>query len=138
MDLTNFDSHLDPTILARGKDYFTCGHISSLEYEDDCWVAEVEGSETYTVEVELSDNGEIIGSCCDCPYDWGEYCKHQAAVFYALREMKPSRMRKGPHKPKLSEQLEKLDKKVLIKILLEYAENDRSIKSDLRLRLSQP
>lgn len=26
----------------------------------------------------------IISSECDCPYDMGEYCKHQVAVFHEL------------------------------------------------------
>ena len=46
--------------------------------------AVVAGSELYTVYVKL--NGEtIVEYECDCPYDYGNTCKHTVAVFYKLR-----------------------------------------------------
>jgi len=38
------------------------------------------------VEIHLSADGEILHHCCDCPYDWGEYCKHEVAVLLAIRK----------------------------------------------------
>ena len=32
--------------------------------------------------------GEILNTYCDCPYDWSDYCKHQAAALFALRSKK--------------------------------------------------
>ena len=86
MNVNDFETYLDEEILARGLAYYQSGNVVSLEYdEDDGWIADVEGSDDYTVTVSLSDKGEILDTECDCPYDWGEYCKHQAAVFYALQ-----------------------------------------------------
>ncbi|MFC0162568.1 MULTISPECIES: SWIM zinc finger family protein [Bacillus] len=34
----------------------------------------------------IDGDNEIVVSFCDCPYDRGDYCKHQAAAFYALRQ----------------------------------------------------
>ena len=41
----------------------------SLELYGGEWVAEVEGSEVYSVTVEISDSGGIMDAFCDCPYD---------------------------------------------------------------------
>jgi hypothetical protein len=89
MNLHNFESCLDKKIVARGYDYYENDCVTSVEEtEKNVYVAEVEGSELYTVEVELDDQADIVDSQCDCPYDWGEYCKHQTAVFFALRDIK--------------------------------------------------
>lgn len=89
MNLRNFQSCIDKKIVARGYEYFRNDCVISVEEtEKNVYVAEVEGSELYTVEVELDGQEEIAGSQCDCPYDWGEYCKHQAAAFFALRDIK--------------------------------------------------
>lgn len=37
------------------------------------------------MEVEIA-NGEVTDWSCDCPYDWGDTCKHVAAVLFAIRE----------------------------------------------------
>jgi uncharacterized Zn finger protein len=86
MNIKDFESQIDSKILSRGRAYHRSGYISSLEYDNGEWVADVEGSDNYTVTARLSDNGDIEDTFCDCPYDWGEYCKHQVAVFFALRE----------------------------------------------------
>jgi len=73
--------------------------ISVEETEDNIYEAEVEGTELYTVEVELDDKANIIDTQCDCPYDMGEYCKHQVAVFVALRDMKNNSPIENSHLP---------------------------------------
>ena len=59
--------------------YFVNCTSDLLSYE-----VEVEGTDIYLVEVKLDSNNNIVGTSCDCPYDMGEYCKHQVAVFYAF------------------------------------------------------
>lgn len=89
MNLNNFESYIDKKILARGYDYYENDYVISVEEtEDNVYEAEVKGTELYTVEVKLDDKANIVDSQCDCPYDMGEYCKHQVAVFLALRDMK--------------------------------------------------
>jgi uncharacterized Zn finger protein len=64
--------------------------------DDNLWTAEVEGSETYQVEVELE--GKTVKQYfCDCPYD-GVTCKHVVAVLFALR--KEVKQKKSSPKPK--------------------------------------
>ena len=89
MDLHNFESYIDETILMRGYDYYRQGHVICIrENEEHVFMAEVEGTETYHVAVELDEDMSIVDTRCNCPYDYGEFCKHQVAVFLALRKMK--------------------------------------------------
>lgn len=92
LTLHNFDSHIDSVILQRGKQYYSKGYVTYVEETgDNTWSAEVEGSETYTVEVTLKKGNEISRYNCDCPYDGGT-CKHIVAVFFALQdELKKSK-----------------------------------------------
>lgn len=86
MNLNNFQNQISSTILSRGKDYYHNGAVNVLEEEEDgVWSAEVVGSEIYSVEVELSDGGEIESYICDCPHD-ADVCKHIVAVFYELKD----------------------------------------------------
>jgi uncharacterized Zn finger protein len=58
--LSNFEKHIDRTILARGRDYFKSEAVISLdEIDEGHYEAEVQGSETYQVEVE-TDGDEIM------------------------------------------------------------------------------
>lgn len=139
MNLNNFEAYFDDTILARGLDYFKSGNVIYLGQDIDQWLARVAGSDDYNVTVTLSENGEILDSECDCPYDWGDYCKHQAAVFYALR----NRLKSGKiptttvQKESLEDTLTKLDKQTLLSIILEIANKDRSIREKISLRYAE-
>jgi uncharacterized Zn finger protein len=37
--------------------------------------------------VEIGNNGDILYSQCDCPYDFGPVCKHEVAAYFQLFEM---------------------------------------------------
>ena len=114
MNLNNFENHIDKKIFARGYDYYENDYVTSVEKIDDNeYEAEVEGTELYTVEVELDDKSNIIDTQCDCPYDMGEYCKHQVAVFLALRDMKNNIPSSNNHIPKNS-----MDSEVALKSLV--------------------
>ncbi|MEW6696261.1 MAG: SWIM zinc finger family protein [Bacillota bacterium] len=91
MNLVDFENYIDDRMLSRGWEYYKYDHIRSITAQDDTtYMAVVSGSEDYNVVVELSDSNEILFSECDCPFDLGPYCKHEAAVFYALRKMQSS------------------------------------------------
>ena len=138
MNLKNFEEQFDDVILNRGLDYYKSGYIKSLELDGDTWVAVVSGSDYYEVTVALSGD-DVSDTSCDCPYDWGAYCKHQAAVLYALRDMKniPAPKKKATKKQNLEAVLGKLDKQELLSILLEFAGRDRRMKEELLLRYSE-
>ena len=137
MNLNNFEQSIDKVILGRGSDYYQSGRVESLEFEDGKWLAEVSGSEDYFVSVWLSENGEILRSYCDCPYEFGEYCKHQAAVFYALRNLPKQEIDcRKTKKTDIRSLLSAQSKETLITILAEFAANDRQIMKELLLRFS--
>lgn len=103
MNLNNFESHIDKKILARGRSYYINDYITAIEeIEENVFEADVEGTETYFVEVEIDDEANILNTICDCPYTMGEYCKHQAAVFFILRDMKEITSGGTNHQPKKS------------------------------------
>jgi uncharacterized Zn finger protein len=88
MELGDFEDYINDIIISRGEDYFDNGCVTSLEsLGNHHYAAEVEGSDTYEITVQLDAQNRIVSSECDCPYDQGEYCKHVVAVFYELRKM---------------------------------------------------
>jgi len=144
MNLQNFESQIDPTILSRGSDYFKFGYVTSLEFDGETWFAEVDGSNDYTVSVAISDNGEILNTYCDCPYDWGEYCKHQVAVFFALKDARiqllkteKSNNNSSKKKESLESILSTLDKQTLVSLIMEYAETYKPMKNEIQFRYTQ-
>lgn len=89
MKLNYFENDIERKIVVRGYEYYENNYVTSVkETEHNVFEAKVEGAELYTVEVELDEQANIIDTQCDCPYDLGNYCKHQVAVFLTLREMK--------------------------------------------------
>lgn len=151
MNLLNFERHIDKKIVDRGYDYYENHYVTLVEKTGkNVYEAEVAGSELYTVEVELSDQGAIVDSRCDCPYDWGEYCKHQTAVFFALRNIKNGtgldkkdgeslhqsaapRKRKAPDMKKI---LSGRTKDELVEFLLAIAGDYEEIKRQIVLRFN--
>ena len=85
MTINDFENHISSTIVSRGKDYFSRKNISTLkEVKRGEWTAEVEGTDTYEVEV-LLEGEKIEDWSCDCPYDGGDVCKHVVAVLFGIR-----------------------------------------------------
>lgn len=85
MNLKNFESKVESKIVSRGLDYYKSGDVKRLEkVSENEFSAIVFGTEKYSVYIKT--NGEmIVEHECDCPYDYGDVCKHKVAVFYAIR-----------------------------------------------------
>lgn len=76
-----------PRILDRGYAYFIDGTVHDIEKSEFGYTAVVEGSRPYHVEVELDDDGSLVDADCDCSYAMdGNWCKHEAALMYALED----------------------------------------------------
>jgi len=85
MNLKSFESDVEGKIVERGLNYYRSGDVKKLEkVGENEFSAVVFGSEKYSVYVKLKDK-IIVEHECDCPYDWGDVCKHKIAVFYAIR-----------------------------------------------------
>lgn len=86
MNLKSFEIDVEGKIVERGLDYYKSGDIKKLEkVSENEFSAVVFGTEKYSVYVKLNDSA-IIEYECDCPYDYGDVCKHKVAVFYAIRQ----------------------------------------------------
>ena len=71
-------------ILERGREYYFAGAVRNLKMTKDGFTAEVEGSETYQVEIHLDNEKNVEYMGCSCPYARkGNECKHMAAVLYS-------------------------------------------------------
>ncbi len=90
MKLNDFEHTFTPSILKRAKAYYRKEHVLIVEeIEEDIWRAIVKGScEDYHVSIAFKKEGEISHVSCDCPYDWGDPCKHIGAVLYKIRDSK--------------------------------------------------
>jgi hypothetical protein len=112
MNINKFEKFIDRTILKRGEEYFLNDCIVSIEeIKPGKWKAYVEGSEKYRILISLID-GEITGSECNCPYEYGDICKHQVAVLFKLREFMESqdgKQKKGKRVEKRISRSEKID-----------------------------
>lgn len=80
----NWKRRFRDLILERGKSYYQYGHVQDLSYEDHVYKAKVVGDASYHVEIKIRDD-ELVYAKCSCPYAAsGKYCKHMAAVMYAI------------------------------------------------------
>ena len=133
-----------PQILVRGMKYFEEGHVTCIRKSGNTYRAVVIGTEDYAVEIDIVD-GVVDYMECDCPYavEWGENCKHMAAVLCALETDTPVKnevvpARKMPeiveHKPMELPWLEAIDnlpEDVIRKELLKQADRDGHLKERL-------
>lgn len=85
MNLKNFEIEVERKIVERGLDYYRNGDVRKLEkVGENEFSAAVFGTEKYSVYIKLK--GEtIVKQECDCPYNYGDICKHKVAVLYKLR-----------------------------------------------------
>ena len=85
MNLTDFEKFVEDKIVSRGFEYFKHNEVRKVEkVSENEFSAVVSGTNLYTVYVKLNGN-EIVEYECDCPYDFGNTCKHAVAIFYKLR-----------------------------------------------------
>ncbi|WKB36454.1 SWIM zinc finger family protein [Terrilactibacillus sp. S3-3] len=129
----SFEAGIDDIILERGLDYFQNGRIEKVdEQEQNHYTIWIAGTSEYTVHVNLDAANEIVDSECDCPYDQGDYCKHQAAAFYMLRSKKIGDKHPAVHRQRdIKDILGELPKDELIHIISAIADQHEEIKKEL-------
>lgn len=142
MNIHDFENEIDPKILSRGKAYFSGGAVLDLEETENlCYEATVEGTDDYAVSIFLNENGEVVDLFCDCPYDFGDVCKHEVAVLLAIRNQFGKVDIKKPHKSKtemddLKNLLQEQTKEVLVGILYSLSKEDCTLRKSLLLKYS--
>ena len=147
MTLQDFENQIDSKILKRGKEYFNNDCVEFLEEtKKGYWTANVSGTDEYTVEIQL-DSKENIKKCfCDCPYDYGDICKHIVAVLYAISEdkimditPKPVSKAKEPKVKKTSFDalLSKIELKEYQDFIKQYSQINKNFKDQFELYFSE-
>ncbi|NME07544.1 hypothetical protein [Psychrobacillus sp. BL-248-WT-3] len=121
MNLNNFQERLNQEILQRGFNYYRENRVMK-SYNEDNFI--VQGSEDYEVIVKVDETGNITYSACDCPYDFGPICKHEAAVYFKLMEAEYEGEMVGKKKPAVFELLNDLSKEELVEILMDMTKQD--------------
>nr|WP_307989741.1 hypothetical protein [uncultured Niameybacter sp.] len=96
----------------------------------------MEGTEDYQVAVKLDDNEKIIYSYCNCPYDYGPVCKHEAAAYYKLKDYLDDEDEKQTIRKKqnIEEVLNILTKQQLIQLLLPIIKRDVTLEEKVLIQ----
>lgn len=143
MNINNFESHINKTILDRGYSYYMEGNVvDTVELGENKYIFTIEGSDHYEVSVDIGNNGDILFSECDCPYDFGPVCKHEVAAYFELFNRLNSftssdHLSKKPHKrTTVQEILSNLSKEELINIIINLANEDDILENSLILKYS--
>jgi uncharacterized Zn finger protein len=125
MTLKDFEKLIEDKIVSRGYQYYNDGDVRKLEkLSENEFSAVVTGTSLYTVYVKL--NGEtIVEYECDCPYDYGDTCKHTVAVFYKLRAKDFT-----DSAEKLKEILDNLHNNALRKFVTNLLKKDRKFRNE--------
>src|SRR6266852_2128106 len=114
----------------RGLDYYSHGHVESLEDRDEGVRAVVRGNQDYAVTLAADDG--VLDYSCDCPVGSdGAFCKHcvAAALAWLNREAGPvkSPRRGKPKEITLADAgkiLQAEDKESLVGMMLDWAKDD--------------
>lgn len=138
MNLNNFEEYINDVIIDRGYSYYTSGRVMDEYERDGLYTFIVEGTYDYKVEVEIGNNGKILDSFCDCPYDFGPICKHEVAVYYYLREIVQFIPKKRNGKRlNLQDVLNRLSKEELVDIIMELTSKDRELKQTIMFKYAK-
>ena len=130
---------LFPThILQRGQSYFEEERVFDLKKNQGKYTAYVEGNENYYVEILLQD-GKIHRMSCNCPYSAdGEYCKHMAAVLYAIDAEGPKLEEKSSQEEnRIAGIVALIPEKDLRSLVLSLAREDRSLQNAILSKYSK-
>lgn len=121
--LSKFETVIDSAIIRRGEEYFCNGAVNGLkQLKIGEWIASVEGTEIYRVQIHLKGDS-VYGHSCSCPYDLGPICKHVTAVFFALRKIaKPKSVEET-----FEQTIARMPREDLNAILTDYAGREPSL-----------
>jgi len=125
--------HASERSYERGYNYYRANAVEDMAQRGNLVTAAVEGSayEPYQVQVVLSDNG-IQSAFCDCPYDWGGYCKHIVAVLLTLIHEGES----VEIKPELTTLLADLSEAQLRQLILNIAAEETAVANAIEREVS--
>ena len=123
----------------RGLDYFSHGHVESLEAANGGVRALVRGTQDYTVS--LTPDEGVLDYSCDCPAgSGGAFCKHcvAAALAWLKRDAGPAKPARGRKAKEVTladaeKILQNEDKGKLVRMMLDWAKEDSRMRERLIL-----
>ncbi|MHA7608443.1 SWIM zinc finger family protein [Elizabethkingia meningoseptica] len=145
--IDNFENFIEPKIIKRGLEYYEEGVVENFnEIAREHYIANIVGTDDYEIEIQLED-GEITAHFCTCPYDYGEFCKHEVAVLYTILEkhhvitIEPEPEKVGTKKSKASKNditviIEKISHQELKDFVLRQAASDKNFKQTFLLNFA--
>ena len=136
MNLSNLKTYVPAKLYKRGLDYFEQNFVEQLtEDAPNRWHATVAGTQDYDVSVRLKEDGTIVSTSCDCPFESDSLCKHEVAVCLAIREYKKENVSAGVD---VLSQLKALKKTELLEILEELVEKQPAMNMYLTEKFASP
>jgi len=140
LSLENFDTQISAVIVKRGKEYYQNGAVTDIEQTGkNYWQGQIEGSDTYSVEIKLTAGKKIDEYSCDCPFD-GSICKHIAAFLFAIRDElnKPeTKIGKNINKNVFETVLKKTHLEELQNFVRQHALKDKNFKTQFELHFAE-
>lgn len=134
-----------PHILERGYYYYLDDKVNITSESNTEITAEVEGSETYTVRIEIQ-NGNVDSMECSCPYaEDGNNCKHMAATLYQYFDSMDMVDNDGDEymyhglihneeEKEIDDLLEKIPEDVKYRLLVDILTKNIALKNSLKLQ----
>ena len=132
MNFPAFETEIERKILDRGFDYYESNKVIDVEnLSNGEFSAVVEGTEDYEIFVQIS-KGKVVEYSCDCPYDWGDICKHVVAVLYYIRdtEMQGESVDNDGIKSQLQTIIDDMSEQEIRDYILFYALRNRQFRQD--------
>ena len=102
----------------RGKEYYDNACVRQIYRRGELITAEVLGNDVrpYRVKIDFRQNESILAEC-NCPYNWGGYCKHVvAALLTCLHE--PEKIQPRPSLEQILDRLNEIQTQNLIQELV--------------------
>lgn len=137
MNLNILKSYVPAKLYNRGQDYFDQDFVKHLtEDAPNRFHATVAGTHDYDVTIRLGEDGTILSTYCDCPFESDSLCKHEVAVCLAIREYKEENGSTAA--VDVLAQLKALKKAELLEILEELSEKQPAVHLYLTEKFSNP
>lgn len=141
MNLDNFVKNVDSKILEIGEEIYVKNNIVDIYRGINHYAMSVENKDSeYIVDVEISDDGEILYTHCDCSNNIATACEHAVAVYFRLRSLNNKKTVTKNNidikKIDFNKVLEERTKEELIEIIKEYTLNNKYIRNEIVYKYS--
>lgn len=140
MNLDNFMENVDVNILKLGEEIYVKNNIIEIYKGRNHYAMSVNSDRDYIVDAEVSDDGEILYTHCECSNNIATACEHSVAVYFKLRGLIDKKTITKDNidikKVDFNKVLEERTKVELIDIIREITETNKYIKNEIIYKYS--